>query len=486
MASSFGINLLGYNSKNYEGLNSPFYGHAIVTQVYFSALQQYKLVAHENELRSSNCYQKIRDEINKRTNPLLGSVDWSLVLELCDELGRTDGFDFTATIYFTIAAIKNEGLAGFANGLELQVIAVDTFIRRDTFPPQKRVDLYRWMLGRISNELQSLKSTPLQLRDLYRCERACQRLNEIFTEVQPDHIPDLEAIGYVVFEHIDRLENTLSNKESRRDEGTSYRIRSNSDKVNITSSMVVKPNYEQQTITNQHKESKKDKYLRLRISFVAGLILGGGVVSCIQLLNTTHNQTISAVDSSLVNSVTKTHIDGRSLTFEEGKTLQEKFSTQQFADDKSVIVPLYLDQANAIVTRSEGRGLTEALSLIDTVQRLYPNDKSIAQVQKKYNDIEIQYNELFVTQYRRFNTARTRIANLQQAVKADNRANILRLSQDINEYAIGLSPIYGHLSYITEQLKQGDQVEAQKEWRRLNQEVQAVNFKVEQLHQRLF
>ncbi len=471
----------------------------IVTQLYFSELQQYKLVAHEDELRDSDCYQKIRDAINKRNSPLSGSVDWQLVQQLCDELGRTDGFDFIATIYFTIAAIKNEGLAGLANGLELQVVAVDTFIRNSSFPAQKRAELYQWMLGRIGNELRALKPTQSQLRDLYRCERACQRLNEIFVEVQPEHIPDLEAIGYVVFEHIDRLENGLSLKDHGRYEDvtnqkTKYQITGNDNQVSKTSSsVVVKPNYAQHAAQSPNKESTTHTSSRSYVSFALGLILGvGGIVTgaqlfpqWFQLLSTTHSQTVSANRSPLAQSVTMSQNSGRILTLEQGKALQTHFTAQQFSEDKSIIVPMYLEQANVLITQPAGGNLAEAFSLIDTIQRLYPNDESVEQAQNRYHQIETQYDELFATQYRRFNTARSRIANLQQAIKANNRANTLRLSQGINEYAIGLSPVYGRISYITEQLKQGDKDQAQIEWQNLNQELQAISFKVEQLHQDL-
>ncbi|WP_188013661.1 type VI secretion system ImpA family N-terminal domain-containing protein [Photobacterium damselae] len=476
-----------------------------MTQLYFSELQQYKLVAHEDELRDSDCYQKIRDVINKRNSPLSGSVDWQLVQQLCDELGRTDGFDFIATIYFTIAAIKNEGLAGLANGLELQVVAVDTFIRNSSFPAQKRVELYQWMLGRIGNELRALQPTQSQLRDLYRCERACQRLNEIFMEVQPEHIPDLEAIGYVVFEHIDRLENGLSLKESGQYENvytqkdvttkkTKHQIDGNGNQVSKTSSsVVVKPNYAQHAAQSPNKESTTHTSSRSYVSFALGLILGaGGIVTGVQLfpqwfqlLSTTHSQTVSANRSPLAQSVTMSLNSGHILTLEQGKALQTHFTAQQFSEDKSIIVPMYLKQANVLITQPAGGNLAEAFSLIDTIQRLYPNDESVEQAQNRYHQIETQYDELFATQYRRFNTARSRIANLQQAIKANNRANTLRLSQGINEYAIGLSPVYGRISYITEQLKQGDKNQAQIEWQNLNQELQAISFKVEQLHQDL-
>ncbi|HIF9056234.1 TPA: type VI secretion system ImpA family N-terminal domain-containing protein [Photobacterium damselae] len=476
-----------------------------MTQLYFSELQQYKLVAHEDELRDSDCYQRIRDAINKRNSPLSGSVDWQLVQQLCDELGRTDGFDFIATIYFTIAAIKNEGLAGLANGLELQVVAVDTFIRNSSFPAQKRAELYQWMLGRIGNELRALKPTQSQLRDLYRCERACQRLNEIFIEVQPEHIPDLEAIGYVVFEHIDRLENGLSLKEPELDENvstqkdvttqkTKHQIAGNGNQVSKTSSsVVVKPNYAQHAAQSPNKESTTHTSSRSYVSFALGLILGaGGIVTgaqlfpqWFQLLSTTHSQTVSENRSPLAQSVTTSQNGGRILTLEQGKALQTHFTAQQFAKDKSIIVPMYLQQANALITQPAGGNLIEAFSLIDTIQRLYPNDESVEQAQNRYHQIETQYDELFATQYRRFNTARSRIANLQQSINANNRANTLRLSQGINEYAIGLSPVYGRISYITEQLKHGDKNQAQIEWQNLNQELQAISFKVEQLHQDL-
>ncbi|MEF1218797.1 hypothetical protein REH76_13465, partial [Photobacterium damselae] len=388
---------------------------------------------------------------------------------------------------------------------ELQVVAVDTFIRNSSIPAQKRAELYQWMLGRIGNELRALTPTLSQLRDLYRCERACQRLNEIFMEVQPEHIPNLEAIGYVVFEHIDRIENGLSLKEPRQYENvstqkdvtaqkTKHQIAGNGNQVSKpSSSVVVKPNYAQHAAPSPSKESTTHTSSRSYVSFALGLILGaGGIVTGVQLfpqwfqlLSTTNSQTVPANLSPLVQSVITSQDSGRILTLEQGKALQTHFTAQQFAKDKSIIVPMYLQQANALITQSAGGHLIEAFSLIDTIQRLYPNDESVEQTLNRYHQIETQYDELFATQYRRFNTARSRIANLQQSIKANNRANTLRLSQGLNEYAIGLSPVYGRISYITEQIKQGDRDQAQIEWQNLNQELQAISFKVEQLHQDL-
>ncbi|AGH81617.1 hypothetical protein PCNPT3_08395 [Psychromonas sp. CNPT3] len=177
-----------------------------MSKLYFSDTSQFKLVLDEAQLRGSALYEQIRNEINRRFRPFSGGPDWEKIRILCERVGASEGVDLLVSIYYTVAAVKTQGLLGLANGLELQVAVNNAFLASSEFPAQRRVELYTWMISRVAPEIRILKASPEQLRELYRCERACQRLYAMLEKHQPDHVPDIESIAFLVFEHIDQLE----------------------------------------------------------------------------------------------------------------------------------------------------------------------------------------------------------------------------------------------------------------------------------------
>jgi len=93
--------------------------------------------------------------------------------------------------------------------LEIQAAVIAQQKHASSFPPAKRIDLFNWMIGHIGSEIRSMKPGVAQLRELYRCERACSSLYELLQKIQQDNVPDIEAVAFHIFEHIDRLENPI-------------------------------------------------------------------------------------------------------------------------------------------------------------------------------------------------------------------------------------------------------------------------------------
>lgn len=177
-----------------------------MSKLYFSDMNQFKLVLDETQLRGSTLYEQIRSEINRRFRPFSGGPDWEKIRVLCERIGASEGVDLLVSMYYTVAAVKTQGLLGLANGLELQVAVNNEFLDSSQFPAQRRAELYTWMISRVVPELRTLKVSQEQLRELYRCERACQSLYTMLDKYQPDHVPDIESVAFLIFEHIDQLE----------------------------------------------------------------------------------------------------------------------------------------------------------------------------------------------------------------------------------------------------------------------------------------
>ncbi|WP_232312676.1 type VI secretion system ImpA family N-terminal domain-containing protein [Enterovibrio coralii] len=173
----------------------------------FTDINGAKKAGNSARLRDASEYQKIRSEINRRFNPLAGSTDWDKVRELCEQLAEREGVDLLVAIYYTVAAMKTQGLSAFADGLELQVTVLRT-PNDDDMPFAKQADLYRWMLGRIGEEVRAMRPSLEQLRDLYRCERALESIDRYLSLNDEGKVEDLDVLGYAIFEHIDRIERS--------------------------------------------------------------------------------------------------------------------------------------------------------------------------------------------------------------------------------------------------------------------------------------
>ncbi|PST99834.1 type VI secretion system ImpA family N-terminal domain-containing protein [Photobacterium iliopiscarium] len=409
--------------------------------------RQFTFVDDESKLRNSTRYQLIRDEINRLNNPSYGKIDWDKIKMLCEDLARTDGLNFLTTLYYTTALVKERGIGGLANGLELQLAALIHLYNNKDANLIKCADLYRWMIARIGGELRRLEPNQSQLKDLYRCERCCKEIYELFLDVHPQHVPDLEAISYVIFEHIDYLEGNIKpialveEKHIDKLDDIPLELPSHNNKPRIRPYWV----------------------------FCLGLLLGLSVFVAKDYLETTTNP--------LVKQLTAEKLEAQILTSEQISQLQHQYSPSVFSSNKSTIISLYLHQANDEINTLSGENISQALSLMDTVKQLYPNDAQIEQNQQYIADIR----ERFETQYRRFKTARTNIANLQQTMSQSRNNKMASLSEDLNDYAIGLSPVYGRIDYIEQQLINKNQPEVQKELQQLDSEIKGLELKFSQL-----
>lgn len=360
--------------------------------------RQFTFVDDESTLRNSTRYQLIRDEINRLNNPSYGKIDWDKVKRLCEDLARTDGLNFLTTLYYTTALVKESGIGGLANGLELQLAALMHLYNNNDANLIKCADLYRWLIARLGDDLRRLEPKQSQLKDLYRCERCCKEIYELFLDVHPQHVPDLEAISYVIFEHVDYLEGNIK-----------------------PIALVEEKQMDKMDDILPELPSHKNKHrIRPYWLFCLGLLVGLSVF------------------------VIKGYLEPTTLKVDD----QDSFPVSSM--NKSLSIPLSLRPATDI--------------------QIEPNQVHIADIQER-----------FETQYRRFKLTRTNIANLQQTMSQSRNNKMASLSEDLNDYAIGLSPVYGRIDYIEQQLINKNQPEVQKELQQLDSEIKGLALKFSQL-----
>lgn len=399
---------------------------------------QCKFVDDENTLRHSTRYQLIRDEINRLNNPAYGKVDWDKIKVLCEDIARTDGLNFLVTLYYTTALVKANGISGLATGLELQLAMLMHLYNKKQANLVKCAELYRWMIARIGDDLRRLDPSDAQLKDLYRCERSCTDIYAFFLELHPQHVPDFEAMTYVIFDHIEWLEGKSQPAEP---------------KPVIVEEPDEKP---------LERPQPPQRRFRSYVLFGSGILLG---LSAFALTDYVQNQS-----DAFINQLTTEKIAVKALSADNVEQLHQQYSPSDFLNNQPRLVSMYLRQVNDDIQAPTGMRFTQALSLLDTLKHLYPNTPQVGSSDRYMAEIESRFS----TQYRRFKTARTNIANLQKTINQSRSKKMASLSEKLNDYAMGLSPVYGRISYIEKQLSNNDIVEVKKELQQLDTEIKGL------------
>lgn len=403
--------------------------------LFFSDLHQFRLVSDESLLRDSSVYQQIRSEINRRNVPLAGGTDWDNVRKLCEQIGASEGVDLLVAVYYTVAAIKTQGLSGLAVGLELQAAVIKKFGANSAFPAIRRSELLTWMVGKIGPEIRSLNPSVKQLRDLYRCERACHSLHNQFSLLQPDQVPDLDMIAFTIFEYIDKLE---------------------------TNAEIAQP----KTIEVAAKLSWKQKILPYFGGASLAVIATFGFAYLKQNLDTPNS--VVSVEQTIPKVMQPEFINNLPLIIDFG----------DFATKKEEISAFYLDRSLALMDKKVTEDLRQALGLEATLQGLYPGDESLQGDVATLESWKADMLAVVDTQYQRFSRARTNAANINLMVESDRYDQAKVLAKKMEDYAISLSPVYGRAMYIEELIEQGKLESSQLELDKLLYNLKALNLKI--------
>lgn len=169
-------------------------------------IECFNLASDFIKLRNSAAYQQMRVEINRRDNPLSGGTDWEKIHQLAEQISLGLGADLLTSAYFVTAASKTRGVRGLASGLELMLSVISYSAELTQIPNEKIADIINWAVTKMTPEIKKMTVTSNNVRDWYRCEYSCQKLFELITQKQPQQVPNLDVLGYLIFEKIDRFE----------------------------------------------------------------------------------------------------------------------------------------------------------------------------------------------------------------------------------------------------------------------------------------
>ncbi|OEE67140.1 Type VI secretion-related protein VasL [Enterovibrio norvegicus FF-33] len=395
-----------------------------------------KLAADDSRLKDSADYQKIRNEINRRFNPLAGSVDWEKVRTLCEKVATTDGADLLVAIYYTVASLKTQGLPGFANGLELQVAVLRDTRVDQAMPQAKRIELYRWMLGRLGEELRAMQPQLSQLRDLYRCERALQAIDRNLSQRGSEKVADLDVLGYTIFEHIDRLENSS------------------------------RPNA---AISPPPVEVKVKKQNASALLFVLGAMLGAAVLYGLQYVQGSRPSPTSELTIALA--------EPKIISLEEAQQIRSEFGAQGLKHHQSQLLNRYSDKLSLLTDADISDTFRSSLDLAESVQYLFPDSPEAQQmtesIQRWQSGVVADFDEL----NDRFVTARTRAANVSLLVRTGKIDQVQALAVGLENYAISLSPLIARITYAERLIQQGEFMKAETELEVLDKNLKSVVMK---------
>ncbi|MBE3756819.1 type VI secretion protein [Vibrio parahaemolyticus] len=401
---------------------------AIVMSVSLFIQNTYYVITLESQtLRGYPVYEAVREEINRRLNPLSGGVDWQQVKTHCEWLAKGPGIDLLMAGYWTVASLKIQGLSGLANGVELLNAIVSMLPKGDTKVASGRKDILEWVNARAVEELKALKPDMESLRALYRCERYCEQLHRMMEQKQPTHSVNFEGIGFALFEHIDRLETQLYT----------------ASKAPVT---------EVADVTA--KVAPPSSWRRLGRFMSAGMLMIAAMIGAYQWFHYwQYFQFERTVDAAKLSN--NKHVEMWRQPFIKTEVLAtlETLTQAQFADIKkpSSQVEQSFERANVF----------------------YPEEvKRLRQQIGDVRDVAIKHVDERVS---RFRDIRTNVANVALQYKG---TKAYRPLHSLENYVIGLSPVYGRVAYIERLLKEGKSSQAREEFAILTQRLDDLNWKL--------
>ncbi|NVJ55057.1 MAG: type VI secretion system ImpA family N-terminal domain-containing protein [Vibrionaceae bacterium] len=352
-------------------------------------------------LRENDTYHKIKDSINSRTSFLFGVTHWEEVHEMCTSLGTTDGLDFLTSSYYSVASLKVLGLKGLADGLELMLACYAQDIEHKELSSHRKKEMIEWMISKVLSDLKVANPNKDSLRDLYRCERALQELYELCKRYQPQELPNIESVAFIIFEYIDTLETA----------GSKVSVVDNAQK--ITRTQKLEPN-----------RLRRKSYLKKTLTFAATVSV---LVAGYWLYNP------HAFDEFLGTS---------------------KNTSQD-------LMVLMKQQMNQSILQSN----TDWVKAVPEIEVFSSNNeetqKRFETQREQLKQYSAEQSKLLNEELERFYLARTSAANIAKQMLASD-ANSAS-AKTLESYVLSLSPIYARLDYVENLIEQGSYREAEKE-----------------------
>lgn len=405
----------------------------------------YRVTADSDSIRHLESYQKIRDEINSRFNPLSGGTNWQEVYEACEHLAKGPGVDFLMCSYLTIAKLKIEGVAGYANGLELLIQCLSLLPKPDSKSAKMRKEVLDWVNGKAIPELKKMKPSQEQLRDLYRSERVCERIHHWMTLQQPQVDVDFEGVGFVLFEHIDQIETRYHTAIKRQEKQRE----------------------------NDNRVTRRRYYWSLTGTLVSTLVVSG--VCGWLYYNPSFINQYQFKQSVEVPAINTSNLD----------RYVEHTKPKKLAAVQAELIPMYQTSIEEKTKVSIEQPYLKALEQLNVLQKLYAGDEQVEQIsQTLYQDQQFaldQANEFIA----RFSEIRTKMANIALLAKKQRWQQVANETKSLEDFAVSLSPIYGRVGYVENLIEQRQYEQARQEFDELKRRLNNLSWKVAELNQRL-
>ncbi|SIO32196.1 type VI secretion system ImpA family N-terminal domain-containing protein [Salinivibrio sp. ES.052] len=403
--------------------------------------QPFRIIQDVQPLRDDERYQAIRDQINKRHSPLSGGTDWQFVKDNCQALASEQGIDLLLSGYYTVAALKIGGLAGFANGLELILACLNNEEEVSEKWARARKEALEWVNARVLGELNQIKPDQQALRELYRCEKLCDTLYHVFEQQQPKHVVDYEGLAYVLFEHIDRIETRFHSviKQQQKNES-------------LNPTITVKKS-------------------RLR-SLLAGIV-GAGLVAIAWLgyPHIPYFQTPYKVDTS------QPSLNNAQVL----SVFSKQYSPATLSRWEPQFIPLYTDAVEQEMAQSVEAAKVSAKQHLNALTSLYGDNEKTSSLLAAYQAERAAALESTAKYIDKFRAVRTKMANIALLAEQNRWWALQKQTRSLESFAIGLSPIYGRADYVTTLVEQGEIDKANNELFVLTERLNHLSWKVSQL-----
>lgn len=388
--------------------------------------KKFYLLADSELVRRSDIYDEIKLEINKNSSMLSGGTDWEKVRSQCTLLAEKVGIDLVTSCYYAVAAVKSQGLTGLANGLE--VIASSLMnVPDDVKSLNKRKELVEWFNASVIKEIKLFSPSYEKLRDLYRCEQFCEKIDKAFLDQSPQVVGMMDNLAYVIFEHIDRLE-------------MQYR----------------KNNHFIDNHVVQEKSSK------LKTSLVTALVT---LLLCCLFA---YAYWLTHLQFNPKDYVYSAASDERSLSPNEREAVKGYIST------------LEAPSLNVFGHRRFEQDIN-----LQALEAKFPNDETIASFRRQWVDERLLALDSVNKMTHKFESARNQLANVNLKVQKTNLKSIKNEIESVTKIAKSLSPVYARVDYIEQLILKGEYKMAREELDILTQRLAALDWKQYQLQQRL-
>ncbi|CAH8190384.1 Type VI secretion-related protein VasL [Vibrio aestuarianus] len=403
---------------------------------------RFHLIEDSAAIRNLDTYQRVKDEINRRHNPLSGGSDWAVVKEACETLAKGPGIDLLLCGYYTVACLKMQGLVGYANGLELLCACLSNLHQPDVKAAKMRKEVLDWVNARVVRELKDLRPNYESLRDLYRCERFCERLNTILESQQPDCLVDFEGVGFAIFEHIDRLETQYHSLLKRHNQVDKAQAERNQKRARITHVM----------------------------TFVAGILVVAVVYVSVMYLPFFHSMPYATSQARPALGST-----------DQVRAFQQQHSAEKISKLSKDIVPLYRSAIEQNMAISFESARVEAQQVLNALLLLYPQSTAVLEVEQTLLSSKQQAIQQTESIIERFSETRTKMANIALLAQKGRLSELQRQTKSLEDFAISLSPIYGRAAYVEELVEKGDITQANQEFTILKDRLNNLSWKIAEL-----